>query len=300
MIISASRRTDIPAFYSQWFLNRIREGFVLVRNPMNYHQISRIDLSPELIDGIVFWTKNPLPMLGRLNELTDYMYYFQFTVTPYDTDIEPWVPSKKEVILPAFRALSKAIGPERVIWRYDPILLNHRYTISRHIEAFSSMAQALHGYTQKCMISFVDSYRNTRRHKNTLSLEPIGPDEMAAIAQSFSSIAQKYHIALATCAEDADLTAWGISHGCCIDRTLFEKLLGRSLRLKKDPHQRGACGCAASVDIGVYNSCRHLCRYCYANYNEPLASQNASLHNPDAPLLIGTVRDGDRVYERKR
>lgn len=299
MILSVSRRTDIPAFYAPWFFNRIRKGYVLVRNPVNFHQISRIRLSPQVIDGIVFWTRNPAPMLPRLEELKDYMYYFQFTLTPYGPDIEPYMPSKKDVILPAFCALSDAIGSDRVIWRYDPILLNPKYTISYHTKAFERLAKALKGYTKKCVISFVDSYRNTARHEKSLALAPLGAGEMMILAKEFQGIAQACGITLSTCAEDIDLNLFGIFHGSCIDPALFEQLLGRPLTVKKDPGQRPFCGCAASVDIGVYNSCPHQCRYCYANYNEALVSKNTALHHPKAPLLVGEIGPEDRVYERK-
>ena len=156
MIISASRRTDIPSHYADWFYNRIKEGYVCVRNPMNVHQISRIPLSPDVIDGIVFWTKNPRPMMDRLDLLRDYMYYFQFTINSYGQDIEANIPSKNDIIIPTFRELSDMIGCERVIWRYDPILLTKKYSIDYHIRYFEEIAKRLSGYTEKCIISLVD------------------------------------------------------------------------------------------------------------------------------------------------
>ena len=143
MIISASRRTDIPNYYSEWFFNRIKEGYVLVRNPMNISQVSKISLSPDVVDGIVFWTKNPLPILDRLEELREYTYYFQFTLTPYGKDVEPNVPSKNDLIIPSFRKLSERIGKERVVWRYDPILFNDKYTMDYHIKYFKALAAKL-------------------------------------------------------------------------------------------------------------------------------------------------------------
>ena len=159
MIISASRRTDIPSYYSEWLFNRIQNGFVLVRNPMNIHQISKINLAPDMIDGIVFWTKNPSPMLSRVGELNKYTYYFQFTINPYGEEIEQALPSKRKVIIPSFIDLSIKIGADRVIWRYDPILINKKYTIEKHIKYFEMLARLLKGYTKKCVISFVDMYR---------------------------------------------------------------------------------------------------------------------------------------------
>ena len=163
MILSASRRTDIPTFYSEWFFNRIKEGFLYVRNPMNAHQISRIDLSPEVVDCIVFWTKNPIPMLPRLPELDAYKYYFQFTLTGYGKDMETNLPDKKGQLIPAFQELAGKIGKKRVIWRYDPIVFTKKYTPDYHIRAFTQIAEALDGCTEKCVISFVDIYAKNRK-----------------------------------------------------------------------------------------------------------------------------------------
>lgn len=299
MIISASRRTDIPSYYSEWFYNRIAEGYVLVRNPMNMHQISRISLNPELVDGIVFWSKNPVPMLERLSELEKYPYYFQFTLTPYGNDIEPGLPSKREVIIPGFIELSDKIGADRVIWRYDPILFNEKYTLEKHVDYFEMMARVLKGYTKKCIISFVDMYKNTLKHGQDLGMKQITDADMHMIGQAFSDIAERYGMELSTCSENIELGEYGISHARCIDGELFEKITGYRLNVEKDRNQRKECGCIESIDIGGYNSCRNLCRYCYANYNEKLVGRNWKMHDPRSPLLIGEVEEGDRVSDRK-
>ena len=149
MIISASRRTDIPTYYSEWLFNRLNEGYVLVRNPMNTHQISKISLSPEVVDGLVLWTKNPIPMLDRIHELERYNFYFQFTLNAYGKEVEPNVPSKNDIIIPAFIKLSKLIGRNRVIWRYDPIFFNENYTLDYHCRYFKKLASMLSNYTEK-------------------------------------------------------------------------------------------------------------------------------------------------------
>ncbi len=164
MIISASRRTDIPAYYSDWFFNRIKEQYVLARNPRNFRRISRVPLSPNVVDGIVFWTKNPAPMLAKLDKLKDYTFYFQFTLTPYGRDMEPGIGSKQDSIIPSFQRLADTIGPERVIWRYDPVLLSDVYTEKYHLKHFEKLAGRLSGYTRRCTISFLDMYRNTKRN----------------------------------------------------------------------------------------------------------------------------------------
>ena len=299
MILSVSRRTDIPAWYAEWFCNRIRQGFVCVRNPMNFHQVSRISLSPDMVDGIVFWTRNPLPLMHHLDELRAYPFYFQFTLTPYGKEIEPGVPDKQAVLLPAFQKLSRQIGPDRVIWRYDPILLSSRYSVDFHLTAFRELAQQLEGYTRKCVISFLDPYRSIESNMNRLGFRPPADREITALAQGLAAIAAGHHLALETCAEAISLEAFGIAHGHCIDRVLLERLAGCPLKLEKDKNQREACGCAASVDIGMYDTCRHGCLYCYATRHPGAVPRHCAAHDPNSPLLSGSILPEDRVHERE-
>lgn len=298
MIISASRRTDIPSYYADWFYNRIKEGYVCVRNPMNVHQISRISLSPDVIDGIVFWTKNPHPMMDRLDLLRNYMYYFQFTINSYGRDIEANIPSKNDIIIPTFRTLSDKIGPERVIWRYDPILLTEKYSVDYHIHYFEEIAKRLSGYTEKCIISFVDLYRNTKSNTKDLGLLPLETTAMYEMAHRMSEIALKYGIKMESCAEKINLDQFGIEHGHCIDCSLFERLLGCRLDLDKDKNQREECGCVASVDIGMYNTCKNGCKYCYANYSANTVAKHYASHNPESSLISGAIGDEDIVKDR--
>ena len=293
MIISASRRTDIPAYYAQWFLRRLEAGFVCVRNPVNFHQVSRIPLSPEVVDGIVFWTKNPTPMLDRLSLLKDYPFYFQFTLTAYAQDLEPGVPNKNEVIIPAFQELSRRIGPERVIWRYDPILLTPKYTIDYHVHYFEELCKRLSGYTLKCVISFVDLYRHLGQR-----FQALDNGEIYELAGRFSAIAQKYHLTLETCAERLDLSQFGIRHGHCVDGELLERLIGQPLSLSKDKNQRDACGCMTSIDIGMYDSCANGCKYCYANHAPAAVRRNLQAHDPASPLLCGGLAPEDIIKDR--
>lgn len=299
MIISASRRTDIPTYYSTWFLNRVRAGYVYVRNPMNAHQISKITLSPEVVDGIVFWTKNPTPMLDKLDALKDYMYYFQFTLNSYGADVERNIPSKNKVIIPAFQRLSDLIGPDRVIWRYDPIFLSKTYTIDYHIHYFEELAKHLSPYTRKCTISFLDFYRNTEKNLAALAPSELSVDLQEKLAKHIAQIAHSYGLRVDTCAEGIDLLQYGIEHASCIDSSLLEQLIQCPLCVKKDKNQRLECGCVESVDIGAYNSCCNGCSYCYANYREKAVASNKGKHNPDSPLLIGEVGPEDKITERK-
>ena len=297
MILSVSRRTDIPAFYSEWFYKRIEEGYVLVRNPMNSKQVSRIILTPGLIDCIVFWTKNPRNLMQGLDKLNSYNYYFQFTLTSYDKTVEVNVPEKKELIN-AFIELSKKIGRERVIWRYDPILLTSRFNKEYHFKWYKYLAEKLHPYTQKCIISFVDLYSKTERNTKSLGIIPFTDESMKEIAGEFSSIAQKYGIQLETCSEAMDFSEFGIKHGKCIDDELISRITGKTLSIGKDPNQRESCGCVKSVDIGAYNTCKHNCLYCYANFSKNTVEKNYLQHNPDSPLLFGVLKGDEVIRDR--
>ena len=298
MIISASRRTDIPSYYSEWLYNRIREGYVYVRNPMNTHQISNISLLPDVVDGIVFWTKNPTPMIDRLGELDKYVYYFQFTLNAYGKDVEPYIPSKKQIIIPTFQELSKMIGKEKVVWRYDPIFINAKYTIEYHVKYFKMLAERLSGYTEKCTISFIDLYKKTQRNTVPLHIQSPTDEQIKALMSEFREIASKNSFLLDTCSEKIDLKQYGITHAHCIERERLEKLGKYTLKIEKDKNQRQECGCVESIDIGSYNTCRNGCLYCYANFSQKTVYENCRLHDSTSPLLFGTVGSDDIIKHR--
>lgn len=298
MIISASRRTDIPAFYSDWFLNRIKEGFALVRNPMNFRQVSKINLSPEVVDCIVFWTKNPQPMINKLSKLDGYNYYFQFTLNSYDKTIETNLP-EKSALIKTFKELALMIGRDKVIWRYDPIFLTDKFDIKYHVKWFEYLAKELSGYTKKCVISFLDMYKKTERNLKGINLLSMNEEQMKEIAFHLSFIAKKYDLQLEACCEEIDLTEYNIKAGKCIDDELISKIIGKKLDIKKDPNQRLSCRCVQSIDIGAYNTCRHRCLYCYANFNTGLVDKNVRLHKVTSPLLYGQLEDKDKVTIRQ-
>lgn len=301
MIISASRRTDIPAFYSRWFFNRLREGYVLVPNPYNPKLISRIRLDPAVVDCIVFWTKNPAPMLDRLDRLRDYNYYFQYTLNPYGPDAENNLPSLEKRI-ETFKRLSDRIGRERVVWRYDPLFTNQTYNVEFHKEAFARIAEALKDHTERCMLGFIDHYPHIRKAVGQLRIDPLLPEEIEAMAVSFKSTIDSYPILLDTCTVKVDLGRLGIPAGLCVDRELIERIAGYPITARKDKNQREVCNCVESIDIGTYESCLNGCIYCYAikgNYHT--AVRNSRRHDPASPLLIGTpddLLDGAVIKER--
>ncbi len=299
MILSVSRRTDIPNYYSEWFFNRIRDGFVYVRNPMNAHQVSRIDIRPEVVDCIVFWTKNPEPMLSRLEEIASYDYLFQFTLTGYGKDMECNVPHKKEKMIPIFQELSRKIGMQRVIWRYDPIIFTGKYTQEYHLKAFEQIAAALKGYTEKCVISFVDIYAKNKKNMELLHSCDVVISELLEFAGKAAEIAGKNGMAIGSCAESIDLGGCGIGHNCCIDKALIESIIGCRLEAEKDRNQRQECGCVESVEIGTYNTCKNGCKYCYANGSEESVARTCSRYDPKSPILCGTLDENDKITERK-
>lgn len=299
MIISASRRTDIPSYYSEWFINRIKEGFVCCRNPINAHQVSKISLDPEVVDCIVFWTKNPIPMLPKLEALKDYNYYFQFTLTGYGKDVEANLPDKKTKLIPAFRELSEKIGPERVIWRYDPIAFNERYTEEYHLEAFSQIADALSGYTNKCVISFVDVYQKVQKNMDVLKIQEAADAQIYSFAEKLYSITSAKNMTLATCAEKIDLSPIGIEHNACIDKAVIEQICGAKVKVDKDKTQRDECQCVASIDVGAYNTCANGCKYCYANFSPASVQGNMAKYNPMSLMLCDEIGPDDKVTERK-
>ena len=297
MILSVSRRTDIPAFYSDWFYNRVKEGFVCVRNPMNIHQVSKIAINPNVVDCIIFWTKNPQAMLPRLNEIDDFNYYFQFTVNPYNQELEVQVP-KKDSVIETFKKLSDRIGQKRLIWRYDPILLNNEIDINYHVKYFEAIAKRLDSYTKKCTISFIDYYKKTERNLIGTTVRELKESEIFNISKKIAEIAKSYNIEVQSCAEKYDLDSFGIKHGKCVDNAVVEDIIGFPIETKKDKNQRKECGCIESIDIGEYNTCGHNCLYCYANFNQNEVLKKKEKHNPNSSLLIGEFKEKDTVIER--
>lgn len=266
---------------------------------MSIHQVSKIDLSKDVVDCIVFWTKNPRPILKKLDLLNDYPYYFQFTLNSYDKSLEPNVPEKKQLIK-TFIDLSNYIGKERVIWRYDPIILTEKFTPQYHYKWFEYLAQRLSQYTEKCVISFVDLYKKSERNLKGVNLYPISKEVMEDIAYHISNIASKYGLIIESCSELIDLDKYNIKHGKCIDAKLISALIGKRLIVDKDPTQRDMCGCVKSIDIGTYNSCKHHCLYCYANFNRGIVNKNTELHSINSPLLFGELDSSrDVIHNRE-
>ncbi len=299
MIISASRRCDIPSYFGDWFINRLNAGYVLIQNPYNSNRLSKAILTPQTVDIIVFWTKNPIPFLKHLPQIDTlgYPYYFEFTLTPYGKDIEKNLPSKTELIA-AFIALSKQLGTNRIVWRYDPIIIDEAHDIAYHKQNFTDMAKQLCGYTNRCVISFVDSYKNVAARMGQNIKYDMSLRNIHEISDVFSEIAKQNGIEIFTCAEKYNLEKYGIQHGACIDKGIIERILNCNINNIKDKNQRDECLCLESIDIGTYNCCANNCAYCYALKSEHSALENIKNHNPLSPLLIGNLRDDALITNR--
>ena len=296
MIIQTGMRTDIPAFYSKWLLNRIREGFVCVRNPYNPSQVTRYSLSPEVVDLIAFCTKNPAPMLPYLDGLKNYGQYWFVTITPYGRDIEPNVPDK-EAVMRSFQQLSEAVGVDSVGWRYDPIIVDSRHTVEWHISEFEKMAATLSGYTRTCVISFIDIYKKVQR--NFPEAKAVQKKDRITIGKDLIEIAARYGMTIKPCAEGNDLAVYGADCSGCMTVATYETALHSRLEVpKRKTNQRdGACACLLGVDIGAYDTCGHLCKYCYANTDAGLVYQNRRKHDPESPFLLGGSMPEDVIHE---
>lgn len=294
MIIQTGMRTDIPAYYSAWFANRLKEGFVCVRNPYDAGAVTRYRLSPDVVDLMVFCSKNPAPMLAYRDLLEPYGQYWFVTITPYGRDIEPHVPPKEQVMA-CFRRLSDWVGVDSVGWRYDPILLTDVYTVERHMADFEQMARALCGYTTSCVISFIDLYAKVKR--NFPQVREVGREDQLALVKAFVSIAQSYGMTVKACGEGDWLAPYGVDCTGCMTATTFETALHCRLDMPRRKTARSECACFLTGDIGAYDTCGHLCRYCYANANADAVRSNMRLHDPKSPFLIGNSLSGDRVKD---
>ncbi len=293
MILNVSGRTDIVGFYTEWFMNRYKEGFVDVRNPFNPKMVSRIKF--ENVDLILFCTKNPIPILDRLKEI-DKPILFHVTLTPYKEDIEPNVPNKKDII-EAIKKLSEIIGKDKLTIRYDPIFLSDKYNLEYHVKAFDKVCNLLDGYVNKILVSFIDNYKNVRKNEKILNFREFTEKDYETIGRSFSNSAKKHNMIVHTCFEDRNLLEYGFAKGECLSHELAFKLTGKTYK-NWTARKEQKCNCVKMVDIGVYNSCKHFCKYCYANFDERQVNNNYINHNKNSSLLIGNLNNGDIIKER--
>lgn len=294
MVLNVSGRTDIVAFYSDWFIERYKEGYIDVRNPFYPKLISRIYFKN--VDLILFCTKNPIPILDKLKYI-DKPILFHVTLTPYKKDIEPNV-LPKGIIIEAIKKLSKVIGIDNLTIRYDPIFISEKYNLDYHIKAFDKLCSLLNGYVNKIIVSFIDDYKNVRKNENILNFREFTEKDYEIIGKNFSRIAKENSMTVQTCFENRNLVEYGFIKGECLSHELAYKLTGKKYKTWKA--RKGAnCNCVEMVDIGVYNSCKYFCKYCYANYDEKQVNNNFNSHFKDSSLLVGRIEKDDLIKERK-
>ena len=296
MIISASRRTDIPAFYSEWFIRRVRAGYCTVPNPYNNNQVTWVSLKPEKTEMIVFWTRNPRPLFPYLEELAQrgLEFYFHFTLMNNPREIDPKSPSL-QASLETFSELAERIGSDKIIWRYDPIVLSTLTTTDFHKKQFGEIASALQQKTNRVVISIADVSSKIKQRMKDLQKQGIhltAPDSLpegdfAGLMRYFAQTARESGMEIVSCSEEIDLTIYDIRPGKCVDDDFIRKVFGKEVINKKDPSQRRACGCVVSKDIGMYDTCQFGCQYCYATSSFERAKQNYKEHDPNSPSLIG-------------
>lgn len=293
MILNVSGRTDIVAFYTPWFINRYKEGFLDVRNPIYPKLVSRIYFQD--VDLIVFCTKNPHPILDFLPSIKKPIN-FQITLTGYNKDIEPYVNDKRQV-LEDIKTISKLIGKENVYVRYDPILLNEKYTVDYHIKAFKKIAHELNGHVVKIIVSFLDDYKNVRKNMNTLRVKNFKNEDFKKLGLSFALIAQENGMTVQTCSEYNNMREYGFKVDDCVSKDLALRLTGQTYPKWKGRNNK-YCNCVNMVDIGAYNTCSHYCKYCYANYDEEKILENVEKHDPKSTMLIGHLEADCEVKRR--
>ena len=296
MILNVSGRTDIVAFYTEWFMNRLKDGYIDVRNPFNQNSISRIMMDD--VDLIFFCTKNPTPIVKYIKDINKKIY-FHVTLTPYKRDIEPNLPPKTEII-ESIKKISELIGHDNIVVRYDPVFINNKYTIEYHIKAFERICKLLEGYIDKILISFLDEYKNVINNKKILRHKKLTEKDYETIGKSFSESAKKHGMIVHTCFEDRNLVEYGFSKDECLSRELAFKLTGKIYKEEWKARKERKCHCIQMVDIGAYNSCKHFCKYCYANYDEKQVNENYNNHDKNSSLLIGNLKESDNIKIRKK
>jgi len=294
-IVSVSRRTDIPAFYAPWFMNRVRAGFAYSVNPYNPKQVRRIGLSSSEVACLVFWSKNPAPLLPHLDELDalGHRYYFQLTLTGLGGALEPHVPSVSET-LAVMERLSAKVGPGRVLWRFDPICLAEEAQDAQLIATFDRLSRRLEGVTRRVTVSFLDLQAQVKKRLLKAGqghlVDPalLAPQQTASrlgpLLAALKEMAAGRGMELAACAPKLDLTPFGVRSAPCIDGELMERLFSLKLGRSRDRYQRPACRCLPTVDLGSYGSCPHGCLYCYGSCDNAL--RRGRRHDPKNPWLL--------------
>lgn len=295
MIISCSRRSDVPAVYPLWLKKRLQAGYALYRHPFKPKDCYRVSLAPEDVSALYLWTKNPTPLLPHIQMLAPYLVVFQITLTPYAHDLEANI--NKQLVLSSFFKLRELYPATHLVWRYDPIIFSDTYTVDFHLQSFQALAKQLKGVTERCMLSFLDDYPQNRKKLSSLGIERPSLTKKIAFLQKLQPLAQTQGIIPYLCAEEGIPSAV-MAQGACLDRVHLETLSGFKVTAKKDAGQRKACACLPSVDIGAYNTCPLGCAYCYAQKSSKALKEHLANHQPNDPFLSGVQTPKDQIKPR--
>ena len=297
MIVNVGGRTDIVNYYTTWLINRLKEGYVYSRNPLFTNNVSKISLNPKDVDCLMFCSKNYKPIIKYMKDINEkYRIICHYTITAYEKDVEPNVSTIEESIK-TLKELSKIVGKEKVLWRYDPILLTEKYTVQRHIETFEYMAKEISPYVQRCIFSFVEMYKKLKY--NMPEIIPFTEEDRTKILENIGRIAKKYKLFIQTCGTDENYEKYGIHLSGCTTTEILEKANHVKYKEVKAKGMRKGCHCIPSRDIGAYDTCLNGCKYCYANTRPELAKENIKLHDKNSSILSGDINKTDKITEVK-
>lgn len=295
MIINTGSRTDTVQYYSDWLLKRFKEGFVYSRNTLFPNIVTRYELNPNILDCVVFCSKNYEPILDRLTEITDkFNTYFHYTITAYGRDIEPNVPNIDESIETLIK-LSKIVGKQRIAWRYDPILLTKKYTKQVHYNTFDYMSKRLSPHIDRCIFSFVDMYKKLETNMPEIII--LNNNDKIEIAKNIGSIAKKHNMIIQTCATIEDFKQFGILQSGCMTSEILGNANNITFKKVRHSGNRQGCKCIENRNIGDYDTCPNGCKYCYANKNPQIAQENYKKHNPNDLMILGNLKPTDEIQQ---
>ena len=295
MIIHVGGRTDIVNYYTPWLLNRLREGYAYSRNPFARENVYKLSLKPEDVDCLLFCSKNYPPILKHIDGIDEkYNILCNYTITAYGRDVEPKVPTINQSIKTLGR-LSDIVGRNKILWRYDPILLTEKYTVEKHLEMFEYMAEKISPLVYRCIFSFVDMYKKVE--ENMSEIIPLTEEDKVKLLKGIGEISERYNIYTQSCATNESYEKYGIHAAGCTTREILEQAHNVVYKNVKGTGIRDNCHCIPSRDIGAYNSCLSECKYCYANRKPEIPKNVIKLHDEKSPLLLGHLKENDKLIE---
>ena len=295
MIINVGGRTDIVNYYTPWLLNRLSEGYAYSRNPFARENVYKLSLKPEDVDCLLFCSKNYRPMLEHIGGIDEkYNILCHYTITAYGKDIEPKVPSINQSIK-TLEQLSDIVGENKILWRYDPILLTEKYTIEKHLETFEYMAEKISQLVYRCIFSFVDMYKKVE--ENMPEIIPLAEEDKVKLLKGIGEISERYNLYTQSCATNESYDKYGIHAAGCTTREILEQAHNVVYKNVKGTGIRQNCHCIPSRDIGAYNSCLSECKYCYANRKPEIPKNVIKLHDEKSPLLLGHIKENDKLID---